>query len=102
VVFLGSAIAVRRGAHIAILLLPDRLRNRAREWVRLGIAACSLGFSAVLAVVGLQVSLAARDIPSPAMQIPLSSVYLAVPVGALVMIAWGLAEAWTVVKGLRA
>lgn len=101
VVYLGSGIASRRRAHIAILLLPDRLPSPVREGVALATAMCSLAFSSLLVVVGLQVSLAAWDIPSPAIQIPLSWVYLAVPVGALAMIAWGVEGVWTAITERR-
>ncbi len=80
-VMLGMALATGRGAHIAIDLLPRLLPGRARRALALVTQAAMIAASLVLMIHGLDYverAIAA----SPALQMPMRYLFLAVPVGA--------------------
>lgn len=80
-VMLGMALATGRGAHIAIDILPRALPPRGRAVVTFLISVAMVTVSIVLLVHGLdyvQRAIAA----SPALQLPVRYLFLAVPVGA--------------------
>jgi TRAP-type C4-dicarboxylate transport system permease small subunit len=85
IVMLGSAIALDRGAHVGIELskaLPER-------WARLVRAAAYLlgvAFLSVLAWEGFKLSQATMRQISPALGLPMGYAYLALPVGAAIMV----------------
>lgn len=81
-IFLGASAATRRGQHIVmgavVSLLPPRLQ---RGLAVLG-ALVFAGFAALLVGLGVILMHAARFQISTALQIPISWVYAALPVGA--------------------
>lgn len=84
VVMLGSTIALDRGAHVGIdlgTLIPAPLRGPLRRLAAL----LGFVFVVVLAWQGFVLCLATTRQISPAMGVPMSIGYLAVPVGASVM-----------------
>ena len=83
---LGSAVAVKRGQHIAVTIFMERLPPRLRR--RLSIIAL-LSVAAILTIIlwgGIQLVAITRAQISPALRIPMSVPYLAVPVGAALML----------------
>jgi tripartite ATP-independent transporter DctM subunit len=89
-VMLGMALATGRGAHIAIDVVPRLLPDRARAVLGFAIATSMATASIVLMVHGMDyVSRAIAA--SPALQIPMKYLFLAVPVGAalnLIFLFW--------------
>ncbi|MDR2390247.1 MAG: TRAP transporter small permease [Planctomycetota bacterium] len=89
-IFLGAAVAVRDGTHLALdmlaSILPPRLRSALRYWV-LGLI---LVLSGVVLYAGA--SYCARSIGKTAVTLPVPSncVYLAVPVSGALMIFFAL------------
>lgn len=84
VVMLGSTIALDRGAHVGIdfsPLIPARLHRP----IRTAAAVMAFVFVAVLAWQGFALCLATTRQISPALGLPMSDAYLAVPVGATIM-----------------
>ena len=85
VVFLASGIAIERGAHIgvdiAVVALPDRLRRLA---LLLGLALL-LVLEAVLVFYGLRLALANMTQFSSALEVRMGWVFMALPVGAVLM-----------------
>lgn len=84
--FVGSGLAIRDGAHIAMNLLYVRLPPL---WSRLVLAASCLAILAFLGVLfwqGLLLALFVGDQPSPALRIPMTWPYLIMPIGAAFMI----------------
>ena len=84
--FVGSGLAIRDGAHIAMNLLYDRLPPL---WSRIVLAASCLAILAFLGVLfwqGLLLALFVGDQPSPALRIPMTWPYLIIPIGAAFMI----------------
>jgi TRAP-type C4-dicarboxylate transport system permease small subunit len=87
----GAAIAMKDGAHFRITILVDRFPPAARTGLEILIA---LATSVVLGVVlakGWGLALLNRNQESPALGVPMSVPYLAVPLGALLMLFF----AWT-------
>jgi TRAP-type C4-dicarboxylate transport system permease small subunit len=84
----GAAIAVKDRSHFVITILTARFSAAVRTWLDVGIA---LGTSALLYVVierGLGLALLNRNQESPALGIPMSVPYAAVPLGALLMLVF--------------
>lgn len=84
--FVGSGLAIRDGAHIALNFLYTRLPAL---WSRLMLAVSCFAILAFLAVLiwqGLQLALFVGGQPSPALRIPMMWPYLIIPVGAAFMI----------------
>jgi TRAP-type C4-dicarboxylate transport system permease small subunit len=84
IAMLGSAVALDKGAHMAIDFteqLPAAIRARVRS------AGFIIGtvFLAVLAWQGFRLSLATMLQVSPALGLPMGYAYLAIPVGATIM-----------------
>lgn len=78
---LGAAIAVHRGGHISLGLLPTERWTRLELGLRLGLTA----FVVVLVVEGGRLVVLTAGQPSPALGVPMASVYAAVPVSAALM-----------------
>jgi TRAP-type C4-dicarboxylate transport system permease small subunit len=87
ITFLGAGLALREGRHVAVELLQDQLPAGAKRMARYLILLLIVVFLAVLIVVGFQFSLFAMEQETPVMQIPLGIPYLAVPIGALILVA---------------
>ena len=90
VMFLGSAITLRRNAHAAIGVFVSWMPGAARRTALLAATAASALFFLVLIVKGGQ--LTARVVPqiSPALEISMAWPYAAVPVGAVFMMAYAI------------
>jgi len=89
IVMLGSALALDRGAHVAVDL-TDRLPPLSRRVVQAVALALGLVFIGALMIYGFRLSMATMRQISPAMKIPMGYAYLALPVGAAIMLAQSL------------
>ena len=87
ITFLGAGLALREGRHVAVELLQDRLSTKARRTMRYVIVGLIVAFLIVLVVVGFRFAAFAMEQETPVMNIPLGIPYLAVPLGALVLLA---------------
>jgi TRAP-type C4-dicarboxylate transport system permease small subunit len=83
--YLGAAVALRRGTHIAITLLPARLPPRLAAAVLLGTQGLGLGFLLGLAVLGVQLMARTHTVLAITLPIPWSAIYAAAPVAAGLM-----------------
>lgn len=84
----GAALAMRDGTHFAITMLTSRFPARVRAWVEIFV---TLAITAVLVVVireGTGLALLNRNQESPALGVPMSIPYVAVPCGGLLMLAF--------------
>ncbi len=84
--FVGAGIALRRGSHVAMTMLCDRLPS---TWSRIVSAVSTLFILAFLLVViwqGWLLSMFVQNQPSPALRIPMMWPYLIIPLGAAFMI----------------
>ena len=82
----GSFVALREGRHIGVTMVVDRLPPRAATWVSVFVQAATILFLVVLTQQGFALTLVNLSQLSPAMRIPMFYPYLAVPVGAALMI----------------
>jgi TRAP-type transport system small permease protein len=83
---LGAAVATKRGQHIAVTFVMERLPAHLRRFFRL-VALFSV--AVILAIImwgGFQLVMVTRAQISPALRIPMAIPYAAVPVGAAVML----------------
>ena len=82
----GSFVALREGRHIGVTLVVDRLPPKAAAWVTVFVQSATILFLAIVAKQGFALALINLNQLSPAMRIPMFYPYLAVPVGAALMI----------------
>ncbi|QCG99331.1 TRAP transporter small permease (plasmid) [Azospirillum sp. TSA2s] len=81
-VFLGAGIGVRRGLLASVELIAQTVPRPLRRALSLACALVSALFWAVLLGYGVSILDAVEGITSGNMEIPMSTVYLAVPIGA--------------------
>jgi len=91
---IGAAVAYRQGAHVAVTVLWDLLPAGVAQHLWRLIHSIVIAFAAVLVWEGWFLSLRnfARNQLSPALQIDIAWIYLAIPLGGL-LIAIAAAEA---------
>ncbi len=86
VAFLGAGLALRQGRHVAIEILQDRLPSTARRITRHLVAMLLILFMGILIVLGIQFARFAWDQETPVLNISQGIPYLAVPIGALLLV----------------
>ncbi len=91
--FIGAAIGIRRGTHFAVHIFTDKFSPRVRRGVKVGHAVLLVGFGALLAVYGWQVSELNSQSYSPALDLNLRWLYLSSVVGGLLMVIYSAASA---------
>ena len=84
--FLASGLALREGAHIAVETLPDALPAGAARVTRLAVVMLVAGFLGLLAWWGWGYAIFAWAQRSPVLRLSMGMVYLAIPVGAALML----------------
>ncbi len=83
----GSVIALRRGRHIGVRVLVERLPEKLYDVVAAPfVQVCMIGFLAVLFRQGVDLALRNRYQVSTALDVSMFWPYLAIPVGAAMMI----------------
>ncbi|HHY46958.1 MAG TPA: TRAP transporter small permease [Firmicutes bacterium] len=92
VIFLGGAVAFRRGDHLRIDYLADKLSPGMKKAANALLFALKAGFSIVLILYGYQVTRIRMGIYYTGVNIPSGYSYLAVPVGGALMLFFMLAD----------
>jgi len=82
----GSAMAMRHGRHIGVTVLIERLPARVSRFLSPFIDFSMVVFLAVMAKEGFRLAAENAAQHSPAMNLPMLVPYLAIPVGAALMI----------------
>jgi TRAP-type C4-dicarboxylate transport system permease small subunit len=85
--FLGSGLVLRYGAHIAVDLVQDWLPERAARTVRLLIVAILAATFCAMAWLGVRYVAFAWDQETPVLNWRTGAIYLAIPIGSLLMLA---------------
>ncbi|MCK5444149.1 MAG: TRAP transporter small permease [Rhodospirillaceae bacterium] len=85
-VMLAGSAALFRGEHMVISLFDSVKSAKVRNFVRILVLACIGGFCVLLIWQGIPAAISNMRQSSPAMQIPMTIPYLAVPVGATLML----------------
>jgi TRAP-type C4-dicarboxylate transport system permease small subunit len=83
--YLGAAVALRRGNHIVIALVLERLPARLGALATLGSLVLALGFFAALAVEGVRLMARTHTVLAITLPIPWSVIYAAAPIGGTLM-----------------
>jgi len=83
--FLGSGLALRSGAQIGIDVLQDALPARQARWLRALLVLGMLVLFVLLAWFGVDYAWRARFQMAAALEIPMSWIYLGMPVGCLLL-----------------
>ena len=85
-VMLAGSAALFRGEHMVISLFDSVQSKKIRTFVRMLVLSCIGGFCVLLIWEGTPAAIDNMRQLSPAMQIPMTIPYLAVPVGATLML----------------
>lgn len=99
--YLGAAVALRRGNHIVIALVHERLPRRLGGLVTLGTQALALLFLGAVAVLGVQLMARTHTIEAITLPIPWSAIYAAAPVGATIMLLQTLEQMGRALTAIR-
>lgn len=94
---LAAAEAYREKKHVGVSLVVGLLPAGAQGWAERLVHLAVLALMAVIVYQGARLSWLLRDQLSPALEIPMSWPYLAVPVGGLIVglhAAAGLVQGW--------
>jgi TRAP-type C4-dicarboxylate transport system permease small subunit len=83
VTYLGAGLALREGRHAAIDMFQDKLPVGLRRTVRALLGVVILAFFAVLAWLGVRMSIFGWSQETIATQMPTGIPYLAIPLGAI-------------------
>jgi TRAP-type C4-dicarboxylate transport system permease small subunit len=93
--WLGAAVALRRGNHIVVALVTDRLPPGPGRTIAVGGQVLALFFLVELAIQGIRLALRTHTIMAITLPIPWSAIYAAAPVAAGLMILQTLESGWT-------
>ncbi len=87
--FLGSGLVLRAGAHIAVEVLQDLLPRRAAQALRLAVLLVMLVCIGAMLWLGVQYVQFAWGQESPVLNWNFGVIYLAIPIGAVLMLLHG-------------
>jgi TRAP-type C4-dicarboxylate transport system permease small subunit len=94
VVFIGSALIIGDKGHMAVQLLPERLKGTAAGLVLdVFIRLCSFAFIFILITQGFKMSRTMMFQSAPALGIPVGIVYSIIPVSGFLMLLYMLKDA---------
>ncbi|MBZ4653965.1 MAG: putative 2,3-diketo-L-gulonate transporter small permease protein YiaM [Peptococcaceae bacterium] len=91
-VFLASAVCFRKKSHAAIELFVSWMPEKVRSMVLVIASLCSLSFFALIIVKGIEITQVTQGQVSTALEVPMSYVYAAIPVGGLLMFLYTIEE----------
>jgi len=102
IVFLGAAIIIKTNGHIAVDLLPLKLKGKvAGLWLDLAINIGGIIFLIILFMGGIELAGTMNIYTSPALGIPIGYVYWAVPVGSIIMFLHTVQALFRLIKELK-
>lgn len=101
-IFLGTALGVKHHQHFRLHFLVDKLTPRAREAAELLGALVVMAFAAVLVQQGWALVQLGWFQLTPVMGISKAWIYLAVPVGGMLIIFYSLAPLWKAARRFAA
>jgi TRAP-type C4-dicarboxylate transport system permease small subunit len=84
--FLGAPVALRRGNHVTIAFVAERLPRVLSRPVTLGCQMLALVFLAQLTIQGAILTVRSHSVEAITLPIPWSAIYLAAPLSAVLMI----------------
>ncbi len=87
---LAAGIALKRGQHIAVAFVAERFPERIRAIAGFGADIFVVAMLAVILWGGIYLVILTRHQLSPAMRIPMSLPYMAIPTGSAIMLLHAL------------
>ncbi len=97
--YLGAPVATRRGNHVTIVFVLERLPRGLQSFVGLGIQAISLVFFLELAFLGAVLAARSHTVEAITLPIPWSLIYAIVPVSAILMTLQTVEGGWKLLRG---
>lgn len=94
IVFLGAAVAVRRGLHFRLHLLVGRLSSGLRKSADTLATVVVIAFSVLLVAGGLSIAPLAQRQRTDALEISMLWFYAALPVGGALMALYAVPTLW--------
>jgi TRAP-type C4-dicarboxylate transport system permease small subunit len=98
-VFLGAAIALRREGHIRVSFFVERLPARVRRVVAVAVDLLLLFFVGTVLVQSVRLAILVWTVPTAALLIPWTFVYLGILLGMAAMVLVMLGALWRHVTG---
>ena len=95
-VFLCSGLTIRYGIHFRVDLLLSRLPKTAALGLGLFAVAVMIWFEAVLIWFGSKVTMLNMEQQSTSLEFPMGFVYIAIPIGGVLMLYETLRLGWTI------
>jgi TRAP-type C4-dicarboxylate transport system permease small subunit len=92
--WLGAPVALRRGNHISIAVVSDRLSPRLGRAAALGTQALALVFLAQLTLQGTILTVKSHTLDAITLPIPWSVIYVAAPISAVLMMLETVRAMW--------
>lgn len=90
--FVAAAIGIREGIHIGIDVFVNLMPRRIARFVEIAVNLVIMVFGAYMIVYGWQVTRMTHVQPSPALGLPMSWVYLSIPVMGVLLIVYCSSE----------
>jgi TRAP-type C4-dicarboxylate transport system permease small subunit len=97
-IFLGISIGIPRNSHVAIDAIIRSLKGKARFMVTMFVYLASLVFFAMMLFVGIKFTLYNMGQLSPAMMLPMSMIYMAIPISGFFSILFMIGEIMKYIK----
>lgn len=85
-IMLGASLGLKRKAHTRVEYFINLLPRKGQKYLEISVNLCIIGFLGVLIYFGFFLVSKTMNVPTAAMEWPWGFVYLAAPVGAIVMI----------------
>ena len=98
-VFLGLPVVAKRGGHMAVTAVSGKLRGHAARIVSVAAYVVSIAFMILMIVQGVGMVERTSQQLSPAMEIRMSLVYLAMPIGCFFMAVRMIADLVGLLRG---
>ncbi|MBN2128151.1 MAG: TRAP transporter small permease [Sedimentisphaerales bacterium] len=100
-VFVGAASGVKAGEHFAVEVLVEKAPRWLQRWLVGASQVLVVAFGGLLLWYGVELVLTGRASVTPALELPRSVGYAAVPVGGLLIVVRGLGRLVGTVRGER-
>jgi TRAP-type C4-dicarboxylate transport system permease small subunit len=90
--FLAAAIGIREHIHIGVDAVVNLLRPALRRYADTVVYLVIIAFGVIMITAGIQVVQLTHSQLSPAMMMPMSYVYIAIPIGGALCLVYAIGE----------
>jgi TRAP-type C4-dicarboxylate transport system permease small subunit len=98
IICMAASEAYARGEHVGVLFLQNSIAPNKQKWLKVFIHGAVSILMAVIIYFGFDLSFSLSDQKSPALDLPMTWSYLALPVGALLMLVQSAAFMFQEIK----